>query len=68
MHHDAQRRKSKARQSFTWRGDGIESHGIVGNAVISKVTALQPIDGKAKDKRGADSLRVPREAMKWHCN
>ena len=28
--------------------------------------ALQPIDGKAKDKQGADSLSVPRKAKEMH--
>lgn len=48
MHHDAQQRQSKARQSFTWRGDGIESHCIVGNAVKSEETALHSWQGLEK--------------------
>lgn len=44
------------------------SYAGTSNAWKSKGIALQSTDGKAKDKQGADSLRVPREAMKWHCN
>lgn len=36
--------------------DAQQSNGI----------ALLPIDGKAKDKQGADSLSVPRDAKKRH--
>lgn len=52
MHHDAQRRKSKARQRIDWRGDGIESHCIVGNAVKSEETALHSWQGLEKQWNG----------------
>lgn len=43
--------EEQGEHSYEWRGDGIESHCIVGNA---------------KDKQGADSLRVPRKAKEMH--
>ena len=44
----------------------IAINRTVGKDERSNEMALQPIDGKAKDKQGADSLRVPRKAKEMH--
>jgi hypothetical protein len=58
MHHDAQRRKSKARQRIDWRSDGIESHCIVGNAVKSEETALHSWKCCEKRRNGIAQLEM----------
>lgn len=74
MHHDAQQRNGTVgmrRNATISKGTDMlakKRHCTVGKDERSSGIALQSTDGKAKDKQGADSLRVPREAMKWHCN
>ena len=47
-------------------GKAEKRHRTVGKDERSNEMALQPIDGKAKDKQGADSLSVPRKAKEMH--